>query len=502
MGTGLARSVCEYVDGSRCADLSYIIQSGLTLVYVAAAHYSGQVPEGLPTKRQVNGSQDYLQLWETMLSSSDDISYDSLAPLLIHPDNTTLTRRQGEPSLVQGFQITGFSVDNSPKHDIIANHYDNGDTVLHLPLPVRNDQLAHGLAVMYGAAKTKAVPNDSNQQVSSKMSHNSEDHRELLKRAILSLPSLERLDLKCDIGLESQKNPAITLRRGNVLPSLESLCLTNDSLDDDQASMWAECLQVDALRHLTLDGSISTTTKLLDHLSSPTSSVPSLTPLSVWNVKNTNAGLDTHAHESLDRFLSHITALEAFTAFDLPKSFIGHLIHRTPRVPYFEGRSLSTSDELKGMASKLPGLERLGIDLRFKEELSYDILSGVAYFPRLVLLELNTCFPSEFVNCDFRYSPHLVDSWLNLSIAEEAFRYIASAKRRHNASINDTSGSWVAFKALDIKREEWEPVAEGPIVNYSSENTEVIDLALMVETVSRHRANQKDVLHELDGLAW
>ncbi|PKX90416.1 uncharacterized protein P174DRAFT_507133 [Aspergillus novofumigatus IBT 16806] len=122
MGSGLARSVCEYVDGSRCADLSYIIQAGLTLVYYAAAHYSGAIPEGLPTKRQVDGSQDYVRLWETMLSSSGDISYDSLAPLSFHSDDATLTRRQGEPSLVHRLQVAGFTLDNSPKHDIIANH--------------------------------------------------------------------------------------------------------------------------------------------------------------------------------------------------------------------------------------------------------------------------------------------------------------------------------------------------------------------------------------------
>ncbi|GFF97992.1 hypothetical protein IFM53868_09586 [Aspergillus udagawae] len=135
MGSGLARSVCEYVDGSRCADLSYIIQAGLTLVYYAAAEYSGAIPEGLPTKRQVDGSQDYVRLWETMLSSSGDISYDSLAPLAFHSDDATLTRRQGEPSLVHRLQVAGFTLDNSPKHDIIANHYDNGETVLQLPFP-------------------------------------------------------------------------------------------------------------------------------------------------------------------------------------------------------------------------------------------------------------------------------------------------------------------------------------------------------------------------------
>ncbi|XRM44306.1 hypothetical protein ABZX51_007453 [Aspergillus tubingensis] len=139
MGSGLARAVCQYVDGSRCSDLSYIIQAGLTLVYVAAAHYSGSVPEGLPSKRHVEVSDDYLQLWQTMLSSSDGFSYDSLTSLSTPSGNSTLSRRQGEPSLLHGFQISGFALDNSPKHDIIANHYDNGDTVLHLPLPGQDD---------------------------------------------------------------------------------------------------------------------------------------------------------------------------------------------------------------------------------------------------------------------------------------------------------------------------------------------------------------------------
>ncbi|GMG08895.1 unnamed protein product [Aspergillus oryzae] len=52
---------------------------------------------------------------------------------------------------------------------------------------------------------------------------------------------------------------------------------------------------------------------------------------------------------------------------------------------------------------------------------------------------------------------------LNPSVAEEAFRYIADAKSRHDASTNGTSEPWVPFKGLDIKVAEWEPRAEGPI---------------------------------------
>ncbi|PIG83028.1 hypothetical protein AARAC_004924 [Aspergillus arachidicola] len=132
MGSRLARQVCEYAGGSRCEELSYIISDGLLLAYTAAAHYSGSIPEGLPGKRDVDDSQDYLQMWETMLSSSDDISYESLSPLSISSDTIALARRQDEPLPTHRFQITGFAVDDSPKHDIIANHYENGETVLHL----------------------------------------------------------------------------------------------------------------------------------------------------------------------------------------------------------------------------------------------------------------------------------------------------------------------------------------------------------------------------------
>ncbi|GKZ89287.1 hypothetical protein AnigIFM59636_011014 [Aspergillus niger] len=134
MGSRLARQVCEYAGGSRCEEISYIISDGLLLAYVAAAHYSGAIPEGLPGKRDVDVSQDYFQLWETMLSSNGDISYDYLTPLSNASNTLPLVRRQDQPLPIHRIQITGFAHNNSPKHDIIANHYENGDTVLQLPL--------------------------------------------------------------------------------------------------------------------------------------------------------------------------------------------------------------------------------------------------------------------------------------------------------------------------------------------------------------------------------
>ncbi|KAE8334460.1 hypothetical protein BDV24DRAFT_156834 [Aspergillus arachidicola] len=79
------RKICKYTGGSRYKELSYIILDSLLLAYTAAAHYSRSIPEGLPGKRD-----------ETML-----------------------------------FQITDFAVNNSPKYNIIANHYKNGETAVY-----------------------------------------------------------------------------------------------------------------------------------------------------------------------------------------------------------------------------------------------------------------------------------------------------------------------------------------------------------------------------------
>lgn len=107
---------------------------GLLLAYVAAAHYSGSVPEGLPGKRHVNVSQDYFWLWETMLSSSDDISYENLAPLSISLDTVPLVDVRMSLYQSTDSRLTGFALEDSLKHDIIANPYENGNTVLQLPL--------------------------------------------------------------------------------------------------------------------------------------------------------------------------------------------------------------------------------------------------------------------------------------------------------------------------------------------------------------------------------
>ncbi|KAL4736255.1 hypothetical protein BDV11DRAFT_173078 [Aspergillus similis] len=125
-------------------------------------------------------------------------------------------------------------------------------------------------------------------------------------------------------------------------------------------------------------------------------------------------------------------------------------------------RCFFTFEKLQDLASVLPRLQRLDIDLRFKGHLSYDILSGVACFPSLEHLELNANFP---------YSEHgtsglalLVDTWLNAAVAEVVFRYVAGEKLSYGriaGLAGSTTVPWSPFNALDIKVGEWKPSVEG-----------------------------------------
>lgn len=55
----------------------------------------------------------------------------------------------------------------------------------------------------------------------------------------------------------------------------------------------------------------------------------------------------------------------------------------------------------------------------------------------------------------------MVDSWLNLAVAEEAFRYVAGEKRYYERISGPATAPWPPFTALDIKVGEWEPTLEG-----------------------------------------
>ena len=104
----------------------------------------------------------------------------------------------------------------------------------------------------------------------------------------------------------------------------------------------------------------------------------------------------------LEAFLKEINSLESFTAYDLPKAVLPIIkpLHGPNlrkfrfRETSFENmmmnsrqRSSASCEELKGLASSLPRVERLGIDLKFEGRLVCPISSmSVAYSSHADLL--------------------------------------------------------------------------------------------------------------------
>ncbi|UKZ94774.1 uncharacterized protein TrAFT101_009630 [Trichoderma asperellum] len=140
MSTTLTHTICEYVNGSNCLALAYIIQMSFNLIYLAAAHYSGAQDEILPGARRrdygdIHG--EYVDWWTSVLgSSANNLKYDAISSLAFDNEEEILQRRDGDPALVSRVLLAGVAGTHSPntKQDIIINHFADGNTLLHLPI--------------------------------------------------------------------------------------------------------------------------------------------------------------------------------------------------------------------------------------------------------------------------------------------------------------------------------------------------------------------------------
>lgn len=110
------------------------MQSVFYLVYLAAAQYSGALPEGLPSKRDVDVQDAYLQWWLSSIGNST-VSYESITSISFDPVAENLKKRDGDPSLVARVQLSGVRpADTGDKVDLIADHFEDGMTVLNMPV--------------------------------------------------------------------------------------------------------------------------------------------------------------------------------------------------------------------------------------------------------------------------------------------------------------------------------------------------------------------------------
>lgn len=108
------------------------IRLAFALVYAAAANSNGAVPEGLPQKRDVDDAA-VVNWWEQSLVESG-ISFDSIEVEPFNASDATLARRDGDPRLLARVRFIGLlDAETGHKHEIVANHFEGNNTVLHLP---------------------------------------------------------------------------------------------------------------------------------------------------------------------------------------------------------------------------------------------------------------------------------------------------------------------------------------------------------------------------------
>lgn len=139
--------VCAIKEGKSCEAWVDLIQSGFTIIYAAAGSTSSAIPEKLPpTKRDVD--HDAVATWWEQTLGASGLSFDSIdAEPLDASHATVISRRDGEPQLLARVRFTGLlDAETGTKHNIVANHYEGNNTVLHLPMGGRESAMSAAAA--------------------------------------------------------------------------------------------------------------------------------------------------------------------------------------------------------------------------------------------------------------------------------------------------------------------------------------------------------------------
>jgi hypothetical protein len=208
-----------------------------------------------------------------------------------------------------------------------------------------------------------------------------------LGKVILSLPKLERLVLKQVANHYWRDNstpisPTFRLDADTKLPpSLRILSLANFTFNEEQAIAWARCITECDIQHLRLDGYLQISV-LLKALSGFMPGLKSFASRVISEPDVLRSSDDFLA--ILDCFLQSITDLECFTSNDLPKGVLTSVIRhhgnhlrqlrfrQTSSIasifPRSEGKiCLFSLEEIVQLANGLAQVERLGLDLLFKD---------------------------------------------------------------------------------------------------------------------------------------
>ncbi|KNG88872.1 hypothetical protein ANOM_003717 [Aspergillus nomiae NRRL 13137] len=137
-GSGLAWAICGLTGHDECDKVGGAVLFTMGLIFTAAADYSGADPVPVPELPGAMKVPSYQASLTAALSQSD-LEYTAIdpAPLQEAPEK----RSEDEPHLLERFLIRGLrpvsnatAQSDTDGQDIFVHHYDNGGTVLHLPI--------------------------------------------------------------------------------------------------------------------------------------------------------------------------------------------------------------------------------------------------------------------------------------------------------------------------------------------------------------------------------
>lgn len=131
-GDDFAIAVCQIAGGDNCDAWGTAIKTGFAIIYVAAAGISSALPEQNPSKRDVDDGS-LVEWWQAGLATSE-VSADTVEILPFDGEDASLVRRNGDPQLLARVLLSGVQdPETGSKHDIIVNHFEGNNTVLHIP---------------------------------------------------------------------------------------------------------------------------------------------------------------------------------------------------------------------------------------------------------------------------------------------------------------------------------------------------------------------------------
>ncbi|KAF6834962.1 hypothetical protein CPLU01_04639 [Colletotrichum plurivorum] len=154
IGSDLAETVYRLAGEINCEGWARAIRLGFYLIYAISSRTDGAIPETGMKRDEDGGYSDAVRnSWENALIG-DGLTFESVEVIPFDAEDAALEKRDdGDPKLLARIHFSGLvGNETGKKHEIIADHFEGNDTVLHLPGLDQEALASRDLSKRVGAA--------------------------------------------------------------------------------------------------------------------------------------------------------------------------------------------------------------------------------------------------------------------------------------------------------------------------------------------------------------